>query len=76
MGVGKMDPFTVLTLGDQKYKTKTAMNQGKTPKWNETFNFIYDSTKDYTLNVQSWDQDTGGNDILGSTDLDLRAIYD
>ena len=26
MGVGKMDPFTVLTLGEQKYKTKTAMN--------------------------------------------------
>jgi len=31
---GKMDPYAVLTLNGQKYKTKVLDGAGKKPKWN------------------------------------------
>jgi hypothetical protein len=39
IGFNKMDPFCVLTLGDLTHKTKVLDGAGKTPKWDETFDF-------------------------------------
>lgn len=30
---GKMDPYIIINTRQQRVRTKTAMNQGKTPKW-------------------------------------------
>ena len=34
---GKMDPWARIELGKLKLRTKTIVNGGKEPNWNETF---------------------------------------
>jgi hypothetical protein len=51
-----MDPFIAIALGTQKYESKVATNQGKFPKWNETFNFIYDA-KNFIVEFIAYDKD-------------------
>lgn len=33
--LGKMDPYCVIKMREQVFKTKTMLNAGKTPKWNQ-----------------------------------------
>ena len=35
----KMDPFVTLKLREQNFKTKVLQGAGKTPKWDEVFDF-------------------------------------
>ena len=35
----KMDPFVTLKLREQNFKTKVLQGAGKTPKWDEAFDF-------------------------------------
>jgi Ca2+-dependent lipid-binding protein len=43
---GKQDPYCILALGSQKVRSRTHIDGGKAPVWNETFNFqvINDNT--------------------------------
>ncbi len=34
---GRQDPFCNVSIGSQKFKTRTATDGGKTPVWNERF---------------------------------------
>lgn len=40
----KMDPYAVLTVKGQKYRTKTLDGAGKKPKWNQSFDIYVAST--------------------------------
>ncbi len=35
----KQDPYAVVTVGSQVYRTRTAIRGGTAPVWNETFKF-------------------------------------
>ncbi|CAD8080979.1 unnamed protein product [Paramecium sonneborni] len=73
-GKGKQDPFTVIQLGNQKFKTKTATNQGKFPIWNETFQLVYDP-KNSNLNVSVFDidpQKKNSEELIGGGILNLQ----
>jgi len=35
--IGKMDPYIVINMREQRFRTKEATDQGKTPLWNERF---------------------------------------
>ncbi|CAD8162100.1 unnamed protein product [Paramecium pentaurelia] len=73
-GKGKQDPQVSIQLGAQKFKTKTATNQGKVPIWNETFQFVYDP-KNSSLKVNVYDVDPqkkNSEEIIGEGVLNLQ----
>ncbi|GIL80601.1 hypothetical protein Vretimale_15911 [Volvox reticuliferus] len=69
---GKQDPYAVLRVGGQAFRTKTHSNGGKNPVWNETFhiNIINDNTIDITI----YDSDVGKDDIIGNTTVVLARV--
>lgn len=63
----RMDPYAVLTLGTQKYDTQVATNQGRSPTWNESFNFNYDGSKTAKMTLDVWDKNRGKEpDFIGT----------
>ena len=57
---GKMDPYLILKFGDQEQRGKTIENGGKTPQFNQTFEFnIIDNSH---LKIEVFDNDTGNRD--------------
>merc|ERR1711874_796287 len=73
MGFGKADPYTVLTVGKEKFKTETVKNN-QNPEWNYTIKF--DLTKDTKeeITVEVFDEDIGKDDRLGDTKIPVRQI--
>jgi len=69
---GYSDPYTVLTAGGRRYKSKV---KPKTlnPKWEEIFNV--DFSKTTKLLVTVWDKDAiGSDDFLGLVILDMAQV--
>ncbi len=60
-----MDPFIIMAIGTQKFKTKTLDEAGKNPVWfNEVFDFDVKNIKD-ELQIQVFDEDPTTNDLVG-----------
>lgn len=76
---GKMDPYVVFILGDQRSKTRTNYHGGKTPKWNdEPFSFFVN--KEVDLKIEVWDEDNLYDDLVGTAtvyvdDIRKKGIY-
>lgn len=66
------DPYAVLKVGGQTFRTKTHTDGGKNPVWNETFavNVINDNTADLTL----YDSDVGKDDVIGTATVGLAKV--
>ena len=61
---GKMDPYCVLQVREQVYKTKVKDGAGKKPVWNETFEVkVHYIGDDFTVKVM--DSDVGSDDAIG-----------
>ncbi|KAE9048722.1 hypothetical protein PR002_g299 [Phytophthora rubi] len=54
------DPYVKLTIGAQNVQTKVQEGGGKTPEFNENFDFNIATEKE--LVVEVWDQEKGGQD--------------
>ncbi|KAG3086264.1 hypothetical protein PI124_g18187 [Phytophthora idaei] len=54
------DPYVKLTIGTQNVQTKVQEGSGKTPEFNENFDFNIATEKELVLEV--WDQEKGGQD--------------
>ncbi|KAK1938232.1 Calcineurin subunit B [Phytophthora citrophthora] len=54
------DPYVKLTIGTQNVQTKVQEGGGKTPEFNENFEFNIATEKE--LVVEVWDQEKGGQD--------------
>ncbi|EFJ42719.1 hypothetical protein VOLCADRAFT_97168 [Volvox carteri f. nagariensis] len=61
---GKQDPYCIVKVGTQQYRTRTATDGGKRPVWNETFRFNVLNENDAELVIK--DEDVGHDDNLGS----------
>ncbi|XP_063952326.1 extended synaptotagmin-2-like isoform X2 [Lytechinus pictus] len=71
---GKSDPYLVINVGMQKFKTKT-INNNLNPKWNQTFEAIVYEEHGQTLDVDCWDEDPGSkDDPLGNLSIDIHYI--
>ena len=84
---GKMDPYVTMAYevsSGEKYKlqTKTHQDGGKTPEWNEEFNFDiriegWDSRvlsyKDHII-FRVWDEDTFGSDPVGFASIKISQL--
>lgn len=70
----KMDPYVILKLENQTFKTKTAKNAGKKPIWNDTFYFKKSPDNKY-IEFEVWDEDTfTPDDLVGKGSLPLTNI--
>lgn len=70
---GKMDPYCLFQVQDQKAMTKVIIDAGKECEWNETFTFhIKDGDK---LKYQVWDEDPGTDDLVGEGFLTIGQYY-
>jgi hypothetical protein len=55
--LSKMDPYLVFALGNQRVKTATCKNGGKTPFWHDVVT-LTKSIGDDTLFIEVWDDET------------------
>ena len=70
--IGKMDPYVVLEVGSQKYKTIPASGMGLNPIWNEEFTF--NVAGDDELKITIYDADVGKDDFLGQYKIRLSQL--
>lgn len=71
--VGSMDPYVVITVGQQQFKTQVAKSQGKEPRWDDTFSI--QANNESNLMLQVYDKDmVGKDDFIGSTILPLSQL--
>eukprot|EP00195_Chlamydomonas_chlamydogama_P000518 CAMPEP_0202919766 /NCGR_PEP_ID=MMETSP1392-20130828/76505_1 /ASSEMBLY_ACC=CAM_ASM_000868 /TAXON_ID=225041 /ORGANISM="Chlamydomonas chlamydogama, Strain SAG 11-48b" /LENGTH=347 /DNA_ID=CAMNT_0049613225 /DNA_START=146 /DNA_END=1190 /DNA_ORIENTATION=+ len=67
---GKQDPYCIISIGTQSFKSKTCRDGGKNPVWNETFRFNVINDNDVTLVCK--DEDTIGKDeVIGTGHFNL-----
>ncbi|KAL8564138.1 hypothetical protein ACOMHN_035743 [Nucella lapillus] len=75
-GKGKSDPYTIVTVGAQTFKTKV-IDDTVEPVWNEVFEFIIDERDGQMLKLDLNDKDPGNkDDPLGSTTVDISIIFE
>jgi Ca2+-dependent lipid-binding protein len=69
-----MDPYVILTVGAQKFKTKTLDEAGKNPVWsNEVFVFDVKNTNE-VLKMQVFDEETTIDDLVGDSKIMLSQL--
>jgi len=70
---GKMDPYTTLQVREVIQRTRTLDGAGKTPKWDQIFDFhVKYIGDDITLKVL--DEDVRSSDLVGETTLKLSSL--
>lgn len=70
--LGKMDPYALLKINNNEYRTKVKEDAGKTPSWNETFEFSAKSGDVLDFGVYDKD-DVGVDDFIGGAQLVLHT---
>ena len=70
--VGGMDPYIIFEIGNQKFRTKTIRNGGKTPAFFQTFTF--NITDEDTIKFSAYDEDTTYDDFIGSAEVSISCI--
>ena len=48
---GRQDPYCIVTVGAQRYKSRTHTDGGKNPVWNEVFRFNIINDNSVTIQV-------------------------
>jgi Ca2+-dependent lipid-binding protein len=63
--IGKMDPYCVINMRMQRFRTKTAMDEGKNPTWdNEKFDLDVKYIGD-DMHLEVFDEDPCDSDLVG-----------
>merc|ERR1711981_1390821 len=71
---GKADPYAVLNVGKEKFKSKT-VNNNHNPEWNFDIKFDIDNETSKEVILEVYDEDMiGKDDLLGQTKLNLIQI--
>ncbi|XP_045454847.1 extended synaptotagmin-2-A [Melitaea cinxia] len=77
LGKGKSDPYAVITVGAQQWKTKHIDNDIN-PRWEFWCEAIISSRKSQVLQCELWDWDPGmgieNDDYLGRCSLDISQV--
>ncbi|XP_073945230.1 extended synaptotagmin-like protein 2 isoform X3 [Choristoneura fumiferana] len=77
LGKGKSDPYAIITVGAQKWKTKH-IDSNVNPRWDFWCEAIISSRKSQVLQCEAWDWDPGmgiqNDDYLGRCSLDISQV--
>ena len=68
-----MDPYVVIELGGQKFKTKVKDGAGKTPEWNEMFE-LDESILEGEITLKVMDEDPMSSDLVGEVTMSMDEI--
>lgn len=76
IGKGSPDPYAVLEVGAQTFRTETKKNQSN-PKWDEIFEaFVYNS-KGQELEIFLYDHDLASKDSkIGNVDIKIQSVVE
>ncbi|KAG2432135.1 hypothetical protein HXX76_009061 [Chlamydomonas incerta] len=66
---GKQDPYCIIRIGGQTFRTRTAVDGGRNPVWNETFRF--NVINENSVDVEIKDEDVGRDDLIGNATFSL-----
>ena len=69
-----MDPYLLIENGQgQKFRTPTAQDIGKNPKWNHTIEVLLDSLDD-TLRISVYDEDIISDALVGEENYMVNQL--
>jgi len=71
--MGKMDPFCVVDYRQARNRTVTKQNAGKTPVWNQTFQYDIKYIGDDMV-FKVFDEDVTENDAVGAFQTKVSAL--
>jgi Ca2+-dependent lipid-binding protein len=70
-----MDPYCILTLGDQSVKGTICKKGGKRPFWDDIV--IFRGSQDPVVTLELMDKDTlTSDDLIGVCEIDLQEVED
>ncbi|XP_023313110.1 extended synaptotagmin-2-like isoform X2 [Anoplophora glabripennis] len=72
-GKGKSDPYTILEVGEQSFRTET-IDCTVNPKWDYWCEFIILEFSGQQLKLHVWDEDTTEDETLGKISLDISNL--
>ena len=76
IGKGSPDPYAVLEVGAQTFRTETKKNQSN-PKWDEIFEAFVDNSKGQELELFLYDHDLASKDSkIGNVDIKIRSVVE
>ncbi|XP_046456808.1 extended synaptotagmin-2-like isoform X2 [Daphnia pulex] len=75
LGIGKSDPYAIITVGSQEFRTKTIYNTVN-PKWDFYCEYVVSERRSQLCFLRMFDRDeTGGeDDPLGKATIDIYSI--
>lgn len=65
----RQDPYAIVRCGGQQFRTRTHVDGGRNPVWNETFTFQI--INDNSLELTVMDADVGRDDLIGTATVSL-----
>ncbi|KAL6753499.1 C2 domain-containing protein [Haematococcus lacustris] len=69
---GKQDPYAVLTCGSQQFRSRTCVDGGTKPVWNQDFDFSVINENE--VRIKLMDDDSGPDDHLGNGVVSLASV--
>ena len=70
---GKADPYVLIKLGDQKYKSK-AISNNQNPEWEFNTKLDFHGDTSQKIQIEVFDDDLGKDDLLGVASLPVLDI--
>nr|XP_046148276.1 extended synaptotagmin-2-A-like isoform X2 [Oncorhynchus gorbuscha] len=71
---GKSDPYGVLHIGNQLFRSKT-IKESLHPKWNEVYEALVYEHSGQHLEIELFDEDPDKDDFLGSLMIDMKELH-
>lgn len=76
IGGASPDPYAVLEVGAQTFRTETKKNDSN-PAWEETFESFVDNSEGQELEIFLYDRDIASKDSkIGNVDIKIRAVVE
>ena len=76
IGKGCPDPYAILEVGAQTFRTETKKNESK-PRWEETFEAFVDNREGQELEIFLYDHDLASKDSkIGNVDMKIRPVVE
>lgn len=76
IGKGSPDPYAVLEVGAQKFRSETKKNQSN-PKWDEIFEAFVDNSTGQELEIFLYDHDLASKDSkIGNVDIKIQSVVE
>ncbi|CAH1966610.1 unnamed protein product [Acanthoscelides obtectus] len=72
-GKGKSDPYAVLAVGEQTFKTE-AIKNNVNPKWDSWAEFVVLDYNGQELQMTIWDEDQTVDEFLGRASVEISAL--